>query len=95
MLKFIAGYGDRAVAIYVRAHNWTPVGGGRYIDEHGMSVRRLYHPEGLWGTSAGNGKLLAVIPQDTGGTYLLGNALKAILEEAKRRSIQVEEIVQA
>jgi hypothetical protein len=56
LLNFIAGYSDRAVATYVRAHNWTPVGGGRYIDEHGFSMRRLYQPEGLWGIHLGNGK---------------------------------------
>ena len=45
MLKLIAG-NDRAIAAYSRARNWTPLGAGRYADEHGSAVRRLFQPRG-------------------------------------------------
>jgi len=66
MLKLIAG-NDRAIAAYSRANQWTPLGTGRYADEHGGAVHRLFQAEGLWGMTATNAKLLVLVPDDEGG----------------------------
>ena len=66
MLKLIAG-NDRAIAAYSRARKWTPLGTGRYADEHGGAVRRLFQSEGLWGMTPTNAKLLVLVPDDQGG----------------------------
>jgi hypothetical protein len=92
MLKLIAG-SDRAIAHYARARNWTPTGGGRYIDEHGFAVRRLYQPEGLWGMSANNAKPIVLVPDDQGGAPLkMSQVVSAILTEAQKRHVAVEQI---
>jgi|RhiMetStandDraft_8_1073273.scaffolds.fasta_scaffold75023_1 hypothetical protein len=92
MLKLIAG-NDRAIAAYSRARKWTPLGTGRYADEHGGAVRRLFQSEGLWGMTPTNAKLLVLVPDDQGGVPMpMSQTVRAILAEAERRHIPVEQI---
>ena len=87
MPKLIAG-NDRAIAVYARSHNWTPLGGGRYTDEHGGAVRRLIQPEGLLGMTPTNAKLLAVMPDDQGTPRPTSQMVRAILAEAQRGQVE-------
>ena len=84
---------DRAIAAYSRAHKWTPLFAGRYADEHGSAVRQLFQPEGLWGMTPTNAKLLVLLPDDQGGVPMaMSQTVRAILAEAERRRIPVEQI---
>jgi hypothetical protein len=89
-MKLITG-NDRAIAAYSRACKWTPLGLGRYADEHGSAVRRLFQPEGLWGMTPT--KLPVLMPDNKDGAALpMSQTVRAILAEAEKRRMPVEQI---
>jgi hypothetical protein len=53
----------------------------------------LYQPEGLWGMSANNAKLIVLVPDEQGGVPMhLSQNVRAILVEAQKRQVTVEQI---
>jgi len=58
--------------------NWTPLGAGRYTDEHGRAVRRLFRAEGLWGMMATNAKRPVLVPMTGGAPGPMSQTVRAI-----------------
>jgi len=56
-------------------------------------VRRLFQPVSLWGMTPTNSKLLVLVPDDKGGAPLpMSQTVRAILAEAEKRRMPVEQI---